>query len=105
MFRIDGHVEWSVPPDRSSEIIGRQPVLFYLRQSRVNMEALIKFWRRYALSSRSIPFVHPEDRAILERNRVFEDSQLFPFKNYLDTRQFGFSSTTLNLAVAPTPFL
>ena len=65
---------------------------------------IVKFWNRLPVGTP--PFVHPEDRPILERNkRTFSDARL-DFDNFVKSDRFGaFQDHRFHLSLLPVPYV
>ncbi len=65
---------------------------------------IVEFWNRLPLGSP--PFIHPDDRPILERNRqTFSDTKL-DFDNFVKSERFGaFEDHRFHLSLLPVPYI
>src|SRR6266516_3248053 len=65
---------------------------------------IVEIWNRLPLGSP--PFIHPDDRPILERNRqTFSDTKL-DFDNFVKSERFGaFEDHRFHLSLLPVPYI
>ncbi len=65
---------------------------------------IVKFWNRLPLGTP--PFVHPDDRPILEQNRRSLSDTKLDFDNFVNSDRFGaFQDHRFHLSLLPVPYV